>query len=175
MSTTHDSVNHPKHYTSHPSGVECITVTRHMTFNIGNVVKYCWRAGLKTEEGKDQRTKQIEDLKKAQFYLADEIKRLEGDGAAPPAEDPEWQLDLLRREGFEFYGRDVALRPTWRHRDQGCYGYRDDQVIAFEQALDLFLLRRGWIRRGTDWRHRRDTGVDCVSTLLALKSEAGLT
>ena len=42
-----DPVNHPKHYTSHPSGVECITVVEHMTFNVGNAVKYCWRAGLK--------------------------------------------------------------------------------------------------------------------------------
>ena len=31
-----DSVNHPGHYTSHPSGVECIQVTEHMNFCIGN-------------------------------------------------------------------------------------------------------------------------------------------
>jgi Protein of unknwon function (DUF3310) len=61
-----DPVNHPKHYTSHPSGVECIEITRHMGYNLGNVFKYVWRADLK---GKD-----IEDLEKAVFYLQDEIK-----------------------------------------------------------------------------------------------------
>lgn len=65
----HDPVNHPQHYTSHPSGVECITITRHMNFNLGNALKYIWRAG--------QKGNAVEDLKKAQWYLADEIKRLE--------------------------------------------------------------------------------------------------
>lgn len=67
----HDPVNRPSHYTSHPSGVECITITRHHNFNIGNVIKYCWRAGLKGG------APNVEDLKKAQWYLADEIRRLE--------------------------------------------------------------------------------------------------
>lgn len=75
--TSKDNVNHPSHYTSNPSGIECIDVVRYMTFNIGNVVKYCWRAGLKSEEGMTDKEKRIEDLKKAQFYLNDEIKRLE--------------------------------------------------------------------------------------------------
>jgi len=64
-----DQVNHPVHYTSDPSGVECIEITRHRTFNIGNAIKYLWRAGLKEDA-------QIQDLKKAIFYIEDEIKRL---------------------------------------------------------------------------------------------------
>lgn len=67
-----DPVNHPKHYTSHPSGVECIEVVRHMGFNIGNVIKYLWRAGLKGED------KEIQDLEKAAWYLNDEIQRRKG-------------------------------------------------------------------------------------------------
>lgn len=62
-----DPVNHPKHYTKHPSGVECIQITRHMGFNLGNAIKYIWRADLKGNA--------IEDLRKAIFYLEDEIKR----------------------------------------------------------------------------------------------------
>jgi len=62
-----DPVNHPKHYTQHPSGIECITITRHMGFNLGNAVKYIWRADLKHDA--------IEDLEKAAWYLADEIRR----------------------------------------------------------------------------------------------------
>ena len=67
-----DRVNHPKHYTSDPSGVECITITRHRNFNVGNAIKYLWRAGLKDEDS------HIEDLKKAAWYINDEINRLRG-------------------------------------------------------------------------------------------------
>lgn len=69
--TEGDAVDHPRHYNSHPSGVECIAIVRHMGFNIGNVIKYCWRAGLKDS------TTDIEDLRKARWYLDDEIKRRE--------------------------------------------------------------------------------------------------
>lgn len=72
-----ERVNHPDYYNRHPSGVECITIIRHHNFNIGSVIKYCWRNGLKTEEGMSDKAKQIEDLKKAIFYLNDEIRRLE--------------------------------------------------------------------------------------------------
>lgn len=66
--TEHSPVNHPKHYNSHPSGVECITITRHMSFNIGNAIKYLWRAGMKDSE--------VQDLEKAVWYIKDEIQRL---------------------------------------------------------------------------------------------------
>lgn len=63
----HDPVNHPKHYTKHPSGVECITVTEHMNFCLGNAMKYIWRAGEKGDA--------LEDLRKARWYLDREIER----------------------------------------------------------------------------------------------------
>lgn len=69
--TDTDNINRPKHYTSHPSGVECIEITRHMNFNLGNVVKYLWRNGLKDANPS------IQDLKKAAWYLNDEIQKLE--------------------------------------------------------------------------------------------------
>lgn len=64
-----DPVNHPAHYTNHPSGVECITITEHMGFCLGNAVKYIWRADLKGNA--------VEDLKKAAFYIQREIERRE--------------------------------------------------------------------------------------------------
>jgi hypothetical protein len=64
-----DLITHPPHYTSHPSGVECITVAEHMTFNVGNAVKYLWRAGLKSDDA-------LTDLKKARWYVEREIARL---------------------------------------------------------------------------------------------------
>ena len=72
-----DNVNHPSHYTSHPSGIECIEITRHYCFSIGNAIKYLWRAGLKKEMGLEDKEKEIEDLKKAIWYINDRIKQLE--------------------------------------------------------------------------------------------------
>lgn len=64
-----DNVDHPSHYTSHPSGVECIQITEHMNFNIGNAMKYLWRAGLKSDDAR-------EDLMKARWYADRELARL---------------------------------------------------------------------------------------------------
>ena len=64
-----DVVNKPKHYTEHPSGIECIQITEHMGFNLGNAIKYIWRCDLKKDA--------IEDLKKAKWYIDREIDRRE--------------------------------------------------------------------------------------------------
>lgn len=74
-----DAVNHPSHYTSDKSGVECIQITRHRNFNIGNAIKYLWRAGLKEDTSLDNLEKEIQDLEKAAFYIQDEIKRKRGE------------------------------------------------------------------------------------------------
>ena len=66
----HDPVNHPQHYTSHPSGIEVIQITEHMNFCLGNAVKYILRADLKGNA--------VQDLQKAQWYIDREIKRREG-------------------------------------------------------------------------------------------------
>ena len=68
--TKEDLVNNPSHYNSDPSGVKCIEITRHRNNNIGNVIKYVWRNGLK--DGNSD----IQDLEKAAWYLNDEIQRL---------------------------------------------------------------------------------------------------
>lgn len=77
-STKDDKVNSPKHYTSHPSGIECIEITKHYDFCIGNAIKYLWRAGLKKEEGYSDKNKEVEDLKKAIWYINEKIKTLNG-------------------------------------------------------------------------------------------------
>ena len=79
VGTSHvDMVNHPPHYTSHPSGVEAIEITRHYDFAIGNAIKYLWRAGLKKDKDQTKKdiTKEIEDLEKAIFYINDKIAQL---------------------------------------------------------------------------------------------------
>ena len=64
-----EEVNHPKHYTSSASGIECIQVTEHMNFCLGNAIKYIWRAGLKSDDAE-------KDLRKAIWYLERELKRM---------------------------------------------------------------------------------------------------
>lgn len=61
------TVDHPAHYNRHPSGIECIDVVEHMNFNLGNAMKYIWRA--------DEKGNSIEDLEKAAWYLKREIER----------------------------------------------------------------------------------------------------
>jgi hypothetical protein len=65
-----EQVNHPAHYNRHPAGVECIDVVEHLTFNVGNAIKYLWRAGLKPG------TDAVTDLRKAIWYLERECARL---------------------------------------------------------------------------------------------------
>ena len=74
---TQDRVNAPSHYTSHPSGIECIEITEQYDFCVGNAIKYLWRAGLKSEEGLTDKAKEVEDLKKAAYYINRKIKQLE--------------------------------------------------------------------------------------------------
>jgi hypothetical protein len=62
-----ESVNHPRHYNTHPSGVECIDVVEYMGFNVGNAIKYLWRA--------DEKGAALEDLRKAAWYVEREIQR----------------------------------------------------------------------------------------------------
>jgi len=69
---TIDAVNHPPHYTAHPSGIEAIQITEHYNFCMGNAIKYIWRAGLKGDA--------VQDLEKAAWYLNREIARIKSEG-----------------------------------------------------------------------------------------------
>jgi len=69
-----NNVDHPPHYTSHPSGIECIEITEYFNFCLGNAIKYIWRHALKGNS--------VEDLKKARWYLDRELTRLERDERA---------------------------------------------------------------------------------------------
>lgn len=72
MEKAHDPVASPKHY-RHPSGIECIQITEHMNFNLGNALKYLWRC--------DSKGAPIEDLQKAIWYINREIERRKANGA----------------------------------------------------------------------------------------------
>jgi len=62
-----ETVKHPPHYNKHPSGIECIEIVEHFNFNMGNAIKYIWRADFKKEA--------IQDLQKAEFYIKQEIAK----------------------------------------------------------------------------------------------------
>jgi len=72
-----DSVNHPGHY-NQIQGVECIDVVEQMNFNRGNAIKYIWRAGSKGSTLAEE----VEDLRKAIWYIRREIERIERDAHA---------------------------------------------------------------------------------------------
>lgn len=82
---SNDPVNHPKHYTEHPSGIECIQITEHMGFNLGNATKYIWRCDLKKDA--------IEDLKKARWYVDREIAKREQEKEASNTTGGSIQVD----------------------------------------------------------------------------------
>lgn len=69
---TDSIVDHPPHYTAHPSGVECIQITEHFGFLRGNAIKYLWRAGSKGDT-----LNEIQDLLKARWYIDRELSNLD--------------------------------------------------------------------------------------------------
>lgn len=64
-----EKIDHPLHYNQHPKGIECIDIVEEMNFNLGNAIKYIWRAGLKSDN-------KLEDLQKAKWYIEREIGRI---------------------------------------------------------------------------------------------------
>jgi len=76
------AINHPRHYNQHPTHIECIEVVEHMGFNLGNTVKYIWRAGLKDPAAT------VEDLLKAKWYLEREIALRLAQASALPHDHP---------------------------------------------------------------------------------------
>lgn len=102
-----DNVNHPAHYTSHPSGVEAIDVTEHFNFNLGNVIKYVWRAGLKNG---------TEDLRKAAFYLDREIRRQGSEPYVSAATQN--AVAVLARDADEAHTRVLELEDELARRDE---------------------------------------------------------
>lgn len=133
----HDPVNHPRHYTEHPSGVECITITEHMGFNLGNAIKYIWRADLKSDA--------IEDLRKAAWYLQREINRRAffrtptvTIAAEPAATDTlewiKWHGDILppacRRVAVTYRNGTISENRAVSSLDWRQHGYAHD-IVAY--------------------------------------------
>jgi len=143
-----DNVNHPPHYTNHKSGVECITITQHMGFNLGNALKYIWRC--------DEKKNAIEDLKKATWYIAKELEKRQAETvgtisepvkaptALPTVEEPySFQMDpgRLCREYMSLLdylplGEKLSVpietinNPEWKHHKTTSFSLEHDGIIA---------------------------------------------
>lgn len=120
---SHDPVNHPSHYTSHPSGVECIQITRHLPFDVGNAVKYVWRADMKNG---------LEDLRKAEFYLTDHLGEF-GDKFYPL----EIASDILRKVTAAEAALHGPTHPRVNFYLSVGYGFAGYARIEVRRLIDL--------------------------------------
>jgi hypothetical protein len=128
-----EHVNHPKHYNSHPNGIECIDIIRHYVCDIANAIKYCWRAGLKVELGMVNAEKEIEDLNKALWYI----------------EDYKEHLKLTMEKLTETTTIEVRVKQTTGYHIQEITEGLDKPIATSLQCL----LRNGLIWNGKELCH----------------------
>ena len=155
-----EQVNHPKHYNSHPNGIECIDIIRHYTCDIANAIKYLWRAGLKPEMGKEDAEKEIEDLKKALWYIEDYRKHINNrasyivakapkDSSLPDKVICEAQVGIVT-------GYDIA---------DIVKGYDKHIVTAMSLLLQVGLIHAdGRVYMPRTWRHMLDEAAKAIHT-----------
>ena len=132
-----EHVNHPAHY-QRKDGIECIDVIRHYTCDIANAIKYLWRAGLKPEMGMEDAEKEIEDLKKALWYIEDYRVKI-----------PQLLLSHFKsRERME----QIIIEVTGHRKDEIAYcGYEDHVADAIGHLLCVGIIRLGEVRVSEYW------------------------
>lgn len=141
-----ENVNHPSHYNQHPAGVECIDVIRHYTCDIANAIKYLWRAGLKEDADKTGSEKELEDLKKALWYINDynsHCVRFK---------------DLLT--DYEMTG--IFYEMTGYSKDQIFDGFSPKVSMAISPLLDVGIIFQGEIRHVSLWRSNLAMAANCI-------------
>lgn len=131
-----EMVNHPRHYCSHPAGIECIDVIRHYVCDVANALKYLWRAGLKAELGKDDAEKEIEDLKKALWYIEDYLKQ---------------KHDTVEEISSRFHER---IKELTGHsvNEEIIVGYEDNVRLAMSSVMTAGIVYKGQIYSSYGWQ-----------------------
>lgn len=144
-----EHVNHPKHYNSHPNGIECIDIIRHYVCDIANAIKYLWRAGLKVELGMEDAEKEIEDLKKALWYIEDYRVKI-----------PQLLLSHFKsRERME----QIIIEVTGHRKDEIAFSGSDNLIgIAIGCLLGIGIIRRGEVRVSQHWEHDIRDAIDAI-------------
>ena len=137
MATTNNRVDHPEHYQG-KNGIETIEVIRHYVCDIANAIKYLWRAGLKAELGMEDAEKEIEDLKKALWYIEDYRVKI-----------PQLLLSHFKsRERME----QIIIEVTGHRKDEIAYcGYEDHVADAIGHLLCVGIIRQGEVRVSEYW------------------------
>lgn len=132
-----EHVNHPKHYQGE-NGIETIEIIRHYVCDIANALKYLMRAGKKQEMGMDDAEKEIEDLKKALWYIEDYRVKI-----------PQLLLSHFKsRERME----QIIIEVTGHRKDEIAYcGYEDHVADAIGHLLCVGIIRRGEVRVSEYW------------------------
>ena len=132
-----EHVNHPAHY-QRKDGIECIDIIRHYVCDIANAIKYLWRAGLKAELGMEDAEKEIEDLKKALWYIEDYRVKI-----------PQLLLSHFKsRERME----QIIIEVTGHRKDEIAYcGYEDHVADAIGHLLCVGIIRQGEVRVSEYW------------------------
>ena len=146
-----EHVNHPKHYNSHPNGIECIDIIRHYVCDIANAIKYLWRAGLKPEMGMEDAEKEIEDLKKALWYI----------------EDYRVKIPQLLLSHFKSRARiqQIVIEVTGHAIDEIAYcGYEDHVATAIGHLLCIGIIRRGEVRVCERWEEDIRIATESIQT-----------
>lgn len=157
-----EHVNHPAHY-QRKDGIECIVIIRHYVCDIANAIKYLWRAGLKVELGMEDAEKEIEDLKKALWYIEDYKKHINKRATyivAKAAKDSslsdkvvcEAQVGLVT-------GYDIVNIVK---------GYDKHIATAMSLLLQVGLIQdEGRIFMSRTWRHMLDEASDAIQQRIA--------
>lgn len=154
-----NNVQHPQHYNAHPAGIECIEVIRHYTCDIANAQKYLWRAGLKPEQGMDDAEKEIEDLKKALFYIDDYRRNCAGETCAEVARG---DMRYFVRKATGYSVREI------------CDGYHRDIAKVLELLLMVGLVRANGVARVKHWEQYLASATKCIQHRI-LAIEAAMT
>jgi len=147
-----EHVNHPKHYNSHPNGIECIDIIRHYVCDIANAIKYLWRAGLKPEMGMEDAEKESEDLKKAIFYIEDYTTNCSGETCADAARP---------------YMRSLVRMITGHSVKEICEGYHSDIAKAIELLTMVGLIKANGIVRVYHWEQYLSSAAKCIQKRIA--------
>ena len=146
-----EHVNHPKHYNSHPNGIECIDIIRHYVCDIANAIKYLWRAGLKAEMGMEDAEKEIEDLKKALWYIEDYRRKIP-------------QLLLCH---FKTRARmqQIVIEVTGHAVDEIAFcGYDGYVATAIGHLLCIGIIRQGEVRVSERWEEDIQLAAKAIHT-----------
>lgn len=153
-----NNVSHPTHYNQHPAGIECIDIIRHYTCDIANAIKYLWRAGLKPEMGMDDAEKEIEDLKKALFYIEDYVKNINKRATYTVGKAAK-DSSLSDKQVCE---AQIGCVSGHEISDITC-GYEHNVAVAMHYLLQVGLIQpEGKIFMPRTWRHMLRQATEAI-------------